>query len=579
MRNARFRFGRALLLLLTLLMTTVSSGIAQLTPASATGEPVYPDLRTAPPSGLRIDKQKLADGKEHYLLRFDNEIDNFGGPLEIAADPEQNRSRTLYQNVYDALSGGTVVLHQKVAVDLIYHPTHNHFHVTDFARYSLYVKASNGVFRKTSRYSAKTTFCILDTIQVDPAETSTPAYTECNAQKQGLSHGWGDMYISALPDQWIDLGRTMLSDGDYAIHSTSDPLNRFTESDETNNTAITQFTIQGGKLVLPGNPAAYCAAKPDTAPVGATVTVACESLLPNHAYDLRWRYPSSAPIATGTADQDGTLYASFVMPPTSRGAHMVLISDDHASTTVRAVVDTSPALAVSPSSGATGTDVSLTLTGFTANAAVTIGYALTSTRDRSVATVTTDATGGATLAATVPISTAGTHLFRASEGRTGTPVTAAFFVRPTVRVSDSTVHSGDTIRAKLRGFGSHDLVTLFLVETGTTLATIRVDTSGAAESSAATSFTVPPGLAAGRYTIRAVGSKPVVTATVRISVSIPPTVGAASAATPTATATSPPAVTSTPEPTVEPSPTEEPTTALTAPPEPTEAPEPATPVG
>ncbi len=520
--------------------------------SDAAGAPIYPDLQTAPPAGLYIEKQKLDDGRNHYLLRFNNQIENHGGPLEIVANLQQTRD--LYQNVYDQLNGGTVAVHKKIAVDLIFHPTHNHFHVTDFANYDLYVKSSNGVFRKTSRYGAKTSFCIVDSVKIDPAATNSPVYTECNAQRQGMDAGWGDIYTAALPDQWIDLGTSMIKDGDYALHSTADPRNRILESNDDNNTAVTQFSIKNGKVVA-ASPTPYCAAKPAEVQVGGVVTFACSSLTPGHTYAVRWRLPSSTPVTTAVADLNGDLYGDFTMPPTTRGAHYLYVTDTAGGDPIRAALETLATLAISPSSGGSGAKIAVSLTGFTGNAQVSISYALTKTSQKVLATVTTNGSGSASTSIRLPATTAGTHLFRAVETSGGTTVTTEYVVRPTMSFSNSTATTGGVIQVKLRGFGSNDLVNLSIVQTGDKVGSIRVNSSGAADPGKSAQFTVPSKLAPGTYTVLATGTKPKVTVTQTLIVTGPQ----AAEAPPTATQTHTPSPTPTPTATSTQAPTATPT--------------------
>lgn len=526
-------------------------------PAQA-GNPLYPDLQTAPPANLWIDTRRLGDGNVHYLLRFDNQVENRGGRLEIVASAD-GLTKDLYQNVYDKRIGGSLVENRKIAVDLIFHPTHNHFHVTDFAAYALYKKASTGVYRKTTRYGAKTTFCILDSLRVDPAAATTPTYSECGAQRQGLDAGWGDIYVSSLPDQWIDLGTRMLPDGDYAIHSTADPRNRFRETNEENNTATRQFSVVDGRLITDTTPDAYCAAKPSTATVGETVTIACQQLPAGHTYDVRWRFESSTPAATATSDANGELFTSFVMPPSTRGAHYVYVADRAGGPTLRAVVETAAAIAVTPASGRVGDTVTASLTGFTANASVVVAYAQTSTSFKTLATVKVDGKGSATTTAVIPSSVAGGHRFTATETTGGPAATVEYRVRPSVRLDRSSAAPGDTVQVRLRGYGTHDLVTVKLAETGAVLGSIRVSSTGAADGSATNAFLVPKGLAPGGYTVLAIGTTPQVTATVSLTVADPQTATATAtrtaSPTPTATSTATATVTATSVPTETPTPT------------------------
>src|SRR5215218_1032 len=311
---------RRMRLLLTLLTAClVLAGAVNLldAPFARAGAPLYPDLQTAAPARLSIQQMQMSDRQMHYILRFDNTVENHGGRLEIVANLQQ--SRNIYQNVYDQVKGGNLVVHRRITSDLLFHPTHNHFHLGDFAGYSLFKKNSSGVYRLTTMRSNKTSFCILDSKRIDSNASNVPEYTECTAEKQGLSAGWGDVYISALPEQWIDLGVRVLADGDYAVHSSADPFNRITETNEGNNTGVTQFQIKNGKLVSAVEPGPYCAAKPLSVPVGGTVYLSCERLTPGATYQIRWRFENGNPISEAVADELGELFASFVMPTSIGG--------------------------------------------------------------------------------------------------------------------------------------------------------------------------------------------------------------------------------------------------------------------
>jgi hypothetical protein len=455
--------------------------------------------------------------------------------------------------------------------DLIYHPTHNHFHVTDFANYALFKKNTSGVYRNTTRKGSKTSFCILDSIKVEETATDAPEYTDCNAKRQGLSAGWGDIYTSGLPDQWIDLGTRMIADGDYAIHTTADPYNRIKEANEGNNTATTLFTIKNGKLAGGASTAPYCAAKPLTVKVGGTVYVVCDRLPPGATVSIRWWTETSAPVATATVTEEGQLEASYLMPPTTRGAHYVYISDPVSSLTVRAVVDTGASFVVDPSTGPVGKTIAFSLAGFSAGEKVTVTYQQSTAINVTVATVTADGKGNASGTAVVPSSAAGAHTFSAVGGSGAAPVTDRFTVSPELRLQPTIAAAGGKVRPWLRGFSSRDLVTLKIQETGALLGTVSVSNTGAANPSLGTELTLPKNLPPGVYHIQGIGSKSGATAVAELTITavtpsqntpsptatptFTPTATATTPPSPTATASATPTPTATPEPTLTPSPT------------------------
>lgn len=90
---------------------------------------------------------------------------------------------------------------------------HNHFHFDDFARYELRQRGSDGL----AALGQKRSFCIEDAERVSPG-ASTDANYCCGNQcgnRQGVQVGWGDVYPSHLPCQWIDV--TGVAPGDYDL--------------------------------------------------------------------------------------------------------------------------------------------------------------------------------------------------------------------------------------------------------------------------------------------------------------------------------------------------------------------------
>jgi hypothetical protein len=68
-----------------------------------------------------------------------------------------------------------------------------------------------------------------------------------------------------------------------------------------------------------------------------------------------------------------------------------------------------PSIALAPSSGTSGTAVSVALDGYRAGEAITVKWYSTATASTAVATTTSSATGSATATFTVPQAAAGSH--------------------------------------------------------------------------------------------------------------------------------------------------------------------------
>jgi len=212
---------------------------------------LYPELRTLAAYDLGFDQVDIA-GEQVHVLRFSNTVWNAGeGRLELKGqpNPKVDGARNIYQIFYDAPIGGTRTKRKVVASDILYHPSHEHYHFENFASYLLLKQDASGTYQKTTKKGTKTSFCIYDYITVEG--TNPAQYIGCGFELTGLTPGWGDTYHASLPDQWIVLGTQPLGDGEYAIQSTADPKGLIDEGGrnrERNNTAVTYFTVQGGQI-------------------------------------------------------------------------------------------------------------------------------------------------------------------------------------------------------------------------------------------------------------------------------------------------------------------------------------------
>lgn len=202
-----------------------------------------PDLRTLPPSDLRIVSQ--AGGRRE--LRLANTIWNSGqGHLELSGDFNSATSKTrVHQRI--TTSDGNVV--EVFVGEFVWHPGHDHWHFGDFTLYELWSLKTNGGLDFVVVSSDKLSYCVIDT---DPVDRNNPAfsplrnYFDCGARQQGLSAGWGDTYKSHLDGQALDI--TGLPDGYYALVSSVNPEALLREADYHNNRAIVLLEIRGSRL-------------------------------------------------------------------------------------------------------------------------------------------------------------------------------------------------------------------------------------------------------------------------------------------------------------------------------------------
>jgi hypothetical protein len=228
-----------------------------------------PNLKPFPAYSVHFDSSGT-------LLLFSTTSWNSGlGPLELLAGETNSQGQNVYQRIY--LEGGGY--HDYLAGTFTYHPEHQHFHFDDYALYTL---QSAGAAGGSDRIGSKTTFCVMDTDQIDsslPGAPSQPVYSSCGAFVQGMSVGWGDTYGYWLPGQSIDV--TGLPDGDYKLFIEIDPKNKILETNEGDNVSCTLLRIsvtrQSVTVLDPDGcnaPAvAVSGISPSTASRGSTVRV------------------------------------------------------------------------------------------------------------------------------------------------------------------------------------------------------------------------------------------------------------------------------------------------------------------
>jgi hypothetical protein len=217
--------------LLGVLVGLLSLAGGMIPSATAQGAAVLPDLLTVVPSNL-VAVARDADVR----LFFTNVIVNFGAGRFQVRPVNEGTQTTAYQQLLNA--SGSVVAEFPVST-YAYHPEHRHWHIDAVAEYTMRAGTLNGpiVVQAT-----KVTFCLIDTEQILPKGVAgNRTYVGCNAALQGITNGWADEYINGLPGQQLPLAGVPA--GDYYLISTSDPLGRFVEANDNNNTAWVKFRL------------------------------------------------------------------------------------------------------------------------------------------------------------------------------------------------------------------------------------------------------------------------------------------------------------------------------------------------
>lgn len=228
--------------------------------------PLAPDLRADPPenvTGPELYQTSGGIGAGRLLIRFDGFVTNVGeGPIEVSGNPQAGGLRQRAAATWGP--GSTLAntpVNQVVGAPPVYYETgdgHNHFHLKNAMRYSLWNSTKSALVAPGSKVG----FCLYDIQQLinPPHETTSPNYTEAvtnfceqgnpgaTSLKMGTSPGWRDVYNKGLSYQWVDVSDT--SPGTYYVAADADPDNLLWEgggAQETNARAFanTPVTIPG----------------------------------------------------------------------------------------------------------------------------------------------------------------------------------------------------------------------------------------------------------------------------------------------------------------------------------------------
>jgi hypothetical protein len=206
---------------------------------TAVGALALPDLRTLPPSDLRLEVRSTG-----RVLRFANTVWNRGpAPLELRGEAA---ATTGLIQVYQTICNSRSVASERRVGEFVWHASHGHWHLEAFARYELWSLSPDGDIDQLVAQGEKISYCMRDTDAVDgdrPGFSDRPSYGACGPRRQGLSVGWGDKYKSFLEGQELELGD--LADGIYALVSTANPGAALLEADYDNNTAVVYVRILG----------------------------------------------------------------------------------------------------------------------------------------------------------------------------------------------------------------------------------------------------------------------------------------------------------------------------------------------
>ena len=250
---------------------------------AAPGDPVLPDLVADPPQRQIVSPYTYPDGTQALLLRFDGYVHNIGpGPLEIRATGREGAVMTDTRQYARTVGGDFVRVEPPPGPPSVLFETadgHNHFHLQQIARYSLWNSARTAEVAP----GQKVGFCLVDSERTNTSGPGSAVYTVggsnfCGQNQptrasvtMGVSAGWRDLYHRDLSYQWVDVSDTQ--PGSYWVAAEIDTNDVIREADEANNAR----TFAASATAVPGHLATPVAA--GTLPFGqaSTVTLASQS--------------------------------------------------------------------------------------------------------------------------------------------------------------------------------------------------------------------------------------------------------------------------------------------------------------
>jgi hypothetical protein len=254
--------------------------------------------------------------------------------------------------------------------------------------------------------------------------------------------------------------------------------------------------------------------------VGDTVTISGTGFTDSSTVTI---YFDSTSVGTTSTDDYGTFSSiTFTIPSSYRGSHTIKARDG-SGYYATAAFTVAYKITIAPTSGVSGTTVTVKGTGFSASTPITIWYNRAYNANpvtTTPASISTDANGSFTASFAVPAGLAGTYPVEVSDGT----YSASANFTATIEVTTSPVtteaspgHVGMDMTISGKGFiANHDITITYESETAT------FTTKSLADGSFSYTFTVPPSKA-GAHTITASDGTNSLKATFIMESKAPPT--------------------------------------------------------
>lgn len=165
-------------------------------------------LETLDAGPCELEEACLGGAGQRRVLRFDVRVPNKGAADLVLGNPDAS----------DRFE---------------FAPCHNHYHFTDFARYTLLDDAGAAIV-----VGRKQAFCARDSARADQGAALNPKY---DCVSQGIQRGWEDIYDPTLPCQYLDV--TEVPSGTYWLEVEVNPGRSITELRYDNNKARVKVVL------------------------------------------------------------------------------------------------------------------------------------------------------------------------------------------------------------------------------------------------------------------------------------------------------------------------------------------------
>jgi hypothetical protein len=204
------------------------------------------------------EKTKAAEEKRQAIERRIEKREPLSGEQEAElAKPEMTTTQRLFTTNTEETNFNRPHVEEPSSGKLIYSSAdgHNHWHLQEIARYSLWDAGETGEVAPAQKVG----FCLDDSEgqHVDKGiGPSSAVYSDKTGRKfckewepqttevwEGISPGWRDKYASDLALQWIDVSR--VQPGSYQIRDEVNQLGFVDETEPVNPPSYTAITIPG----------------------------------------------------------------------------------------------------------------------------------------------------------------------------------------------------------------------------------------------------------------------------------------------------------------------------------------------